>query len=275
MLPDGSPTGCSYAEVHGRFWPLGDAAELERQVEAAALLGVGERTFRRWCRRCEDEGEPGLLDRRIGKAIGTVGCRWTDVRRSSICIGRAIRASPRGTSTNIWCMTTGLRGATAGPRSSCKAGICCRRRSAVARTVGSGLAVRCLQMQCCTRMPRGTRGWPEGPPLDLVVTMDDATSDIYLGVSGRRRRHGVDVPGAAGGVRATWPAAEPVLDRGQSLAFTQPKPAAGWIAASRPRSGARWHIWASSISRRIRLRRAAVRSDCFTPCRIACRRNWR
>ena len=37
------------------------------QLEAAELLGVGERTFRRWRQRYEDEGEAGLLDRRLGK----------------------------------------------------------------------------------------------------------------------------------------------------------------------------------------------------------------
>jgi transposase len=40
------------------------------QLEAAALLGIGERTFRRWRQRFEDEGEAGLLDRRLGKASG-------------------------------------------------------------------------------------------------------------------------------------------------------------------------------------------------------------
>jgi hypothetical protein len=34
------------------------------------LLGVAERTFRRWCRRCEEEGETGPLDRLIGKTSG-------------------------------------------------------------------------------------------------------------------------------------------------------------------------------------------------------------
>lgn len=38
------------------------------QGEAAELLGIGERTFRRWCQRFEEEGESGLLDRRLGKA---------------------------------------------------------------------------------------------------------------------------------------------------------------------------------------------------------------
>src|ERR1700689_1975381 len=40
------------------------------QIEAAELLGVSERTFRRWCQRFEDGGEAGLLDRRLGKTSG-------------------------------------------------------------------------------------------------------------------------------------------------------------------------------------------------------------
>src|SRR5271154_4965388 len=37
------------------------------QLEAAELLGVGERTFRRWCGRYREAGETGLLDRRLGQ----------------------------------------------------------------------------------------------------------------------------------------------------------------------------------------------------------------
>lgn len=36
-------------------------------AEAAEWLGVSERTFRRWRGRFDDEGEAGLLDRRLGK----------------------------------------------------------------------------------------------------------------------------------------------------------------------------------------------------------------
>jgi transposase len=46
-----------------------ESAELN-QEEAAELLGVSERTFRRWTRRYEEDGEAGLLDRRLGKASG-------------------------------------------------------------------------------------------------------------------------------------------------------------------------------------------------------------
>jgi transposase len=38
------------------------------QIEAAGLLGINERTFRRWCHRFEEGGEDGLVDRRLGKA---------------------------------------------------------------------------------------------------------------------------------------------------------------------------------------------------------------
>ena len=47
-----------------------ESAELN-QEEAAELLGVSERTFRRWTRRYEEEGEAGLLDRRLGRASGS------------------------------------------------------------------------------------------------------------------------------------------------------------------------------------------------------------
>jgi transposase len=46
-----------------------EASELGK-LEAAELLGVDERTFRRWCRRYREEGEAGLADRRLGKPSG-------------------------------------------------------------------------------------------------------------------------------------------------------------------------------------------------------------
>lgn len=39
-------------------------------MEAAELLGIEERAFRYWLQRFEDDGEAGLLDRRLGKASG-------------------------------------------------------------------------------------------------------------------------------------------------------------------------------------------------------------
>ena len=54
-----------YLSVLSRY----EAAELN-QLEAAELLGMSERTFRRWNQRFEEDGEAGLLDRRLGKASG-------------------------------------------------------------------------------------------------------------------------------------------------------------------------------------------------------------
>ena len=39
------------------------------QVEAAEILGITERTFRRWHRRHEEEGLDGLLDRYVESQV--------------------------------------------------------------------------------------------------------------------------------------------------------------------------------------------------------------
>ena len=52
-----------FMSILGRY----EAADLN-QFEAADLLGIDERTFRRWRQRFEEDGEAGLLDRRLGKA---------------------------------------------------------------------------------------------------------------------------------------------------------------------------------------------------------------
>jgi transposase len=43
-----------------------DRGELS-QIEAAEMLGVSERTFRRWRDGLRDEGPEGLIDRRISR----------------------------------------------------------------------------------------------------------------------------------------------------------------------------------------------------------------
>ena len=60
--------------VHGEVRQMRFEGLLERhergelsQGEAAEMLGMGERTFRRWRDRLRDEGPSGLADRRLGK----------------------------------------------------------------------------------------------------------------------------------------------------------------------------------------------------------------
>ena len=52
-----------FEDVYGRCY-RGDLS----QVEASEILGVSERTFRRWRDRWEAEGAEGLYDRRLGRA---------------------------------------------------------------------------------------------------------------------------------------------------------------------------------------------------------------
>ena len=51
-----------FEEIYGRS----HRGELS-QAEAAEILGISERTFRRWRERFEAEGAAGLYDRRLGK----------------------------------------------------------------------------------------------------------------------------------------------------------------------------------------------------------------
>jgi hypothetical protein len=51
-----------FSNVFGRW----EAAEVS-QLEVSELLGVGERTFRRWRDRYGEDREAGLLDRRLGQ----------------------------------------------------------------------------------------------------------------------------------------------------------------------------------------------------------------
>ena len=68
-----------FDEVYGRTY----RGELS-QLEAAEILGMSERTFRRWRDRFEAEGAEGLYDRRLGRVTGILGrrgARWTRIIR--------------------------------------------------------------------------------------------------------------------------------------------------------------------------------------------------
>jgi hypothetical protein len=90
---------------------------------------MGERTFGRWSRRYEEEGEAGLLDRRIGKVSG---------KRVPVDRFEAMEALYRTRYQDFtarhfmstWCGIIGSAGAAAVPRRSCKAATCWRRRGA-------------------------------------------------------------------------------------------------------------------------------------------------
>lgn len=147
------------------------------QIEAGELLGFSERTFRRWCRRYEEDGESGLVDRRLGRPSP----KRVPVENESE-IERLYRTHYRGFTARHfhehlvrdhlcrWSYTWTklfLQSRNLPPRAE-RRGAHRRRRP---RRPLPGMMLH----QDASR-----HAWlAERPPLDLVVTVDDATSEIY------------------------------------------------------------------------------------------------
>jgi transposase len=147
------------------------------QLEAAEMLGIGERTFRRWRERLREEGPAGLRDRRLGKPssrraaveeivrmLGLYEASYSDftvkhfheqlVKRHGYKLGYTV--------TRLALHGAGL--VRPAPRRSA-------HRKKRARRPMAGMMLH----QDASR-----HAWLTGQaPLDLVVTMDDATSAIY------------------------------------------------------------------------------------------------
>ena len=147
------------------------------QMEAAEMLGVSERTFRRWCRRFEEDGAVGLADRRLGRASGK---RVPPEREQEV--ERLYRMRYAGftarhfhehlvsdhqfrwsyTWTKLFLQSKGLLARA--PRRGAH-----RRRRPRRPLPGMML-----------HQDGSRHAWLAGQPaLDLIVTMDDATSEIY------------------------------------------------------------------------------------------------
>jgi hypothetical protein len=150
--------------------------ELSAQ-EAGELLGCSERQFRRWRRRYEEEGDGGLADRRLGRA----SVRRVPVDRIIWMIGEY---RTRHMGWNVKHFHEYLRqqygfewGYTWTKRQLQTAGV-------VDRAKRRGAHRRKRERKPCVGMmlhqDASPFAWLEGaPPFDLVVTMDDATSEIY------------------------------------------------------------------------------------------------
>jgi transposase len=147
------------------------------QEEAAEMLGVHVRTFQRWAGRYEEEGEAGLADRRLGRPspkrappaelermLGLYRDKYADftvkhfheqlVKRHGYELGYTV--------TKLTLHAAGLV-RRAAKRSA--------HRKKRARRPLPGMMLH----------QDGSRHtWIEGvPALDLIVTLDDATSEVY------------------------------------------------------------------------------------------------
>jgi len=161
-----------FLSILGRY----EAAEFS-QLEAAELLGVGERTFRRWRQRYEEDGEAGLMDRRLGKLSGKGVPADREAEVEALYRGRYSGFTAKHfhehlvrdhqfawgyTWTKTFLHSRGLL--ERAPRRGA------HRRKRPRRPL-PGMMLH----------QDGSRhAWLAGEPeLDLIVTMDDATSTIY------------------------------------------------------------------------------------------------
>jgi len=151
-----------------------ESAELN-QEEAAELLGVTEWTFRRWTRRYEEEGESGLVDRRLGKAPGkrVPVDRAEEVER--LCRERYPGFTVKHFHEHL------MRDHGFGSGYWLKLHL--RWAGVVAKAPRKGAHRRKRERRPLPGMMLHQDGsrheWLEGQALDLIVTLDDATGAIY------------------------------------------------------------------------------------------------
>ncbi len=153
-----------------------ESAELN-QEEAAELLGVDVRTFRRWTRRYEEEGEAGLVDLRLGKASGK---RVPADRAEEV--ERLYRERYQGFTVKHFHEHLVKDHGFGWGYTWLKLHL--QWKGVVAKAPRKGAHRRKRERRPLPGMmlhQDGSRhAWLEGqPPLDLIVTLDDATGAIY------------------------------------------------------------------------------------------------
>jgi transposase len=147
------------------------------QIEAAEMLGIGERTFRRWRDRVHDEGPAGLRDRRIGKPSS----RRAAVEEIARMLGLHERLYSDFTVKHFHEQLVKRHdyklGYTVTRLSLQRAGLV---RPAPRRSAHRKKRARRPLVGMMLHQDGSRHEWLEGQPaLDLIVTLDDATSAIY------------------------------------------------------------------------------------------------
>jgi transposase len=150
------------------------------QLEAAELLGMHERTFRRWVRRYEEEGEEGLLDRRLGRRSGRAVPDGAALEVERLYRERYAGFTAKHFHEHL-AGSHGFRwGYTWTKNHLQRSGLLAKapRRGAHRRKRPRRPMVGMLLHQDASPF-----AWLAGrPPLDLVVTLEDATSTIYSAI---------------------------------------------------------------------------------------------
>jgi transposase len=150
------------------------------QLEAAEIVGMSERSVRRWTRRFEEEGEDGLLDRRLGRRSGRVV-----PEDEADEVGRLYRECYAGFTAKHFhehlVRDHGFRWGYSWTKTYLQS------RGYLARAPRRGAHRRKRPRRPLIGMMLHQDGSPHAwlvgqGPLDLVTTLDDATSAIYSAV---------------------------------------------------------------------------------------------
>src|SRR5512147_2146748 len=147
------------------------------QIEAAEMLGVSERTFRRWRNRLRDEGPEGLLDRRIGKPSSRRAAEDEILRMLGLYRQHYADFTVKHFHKQLVKRHDYKLGYTVTKLQLHRAGLVkpAPRRGAHRKRRPRRPLPGMLLHQDASR-----HAWLDGaPPLDLVVTLDDATSQIH------------------------------------------------------------------------------------------------
>ena len=146
------------------------------QAEAAEILGVSERTFRRWRDRFEAEGAEGLYDRRLGRL---------SARRAPVDeVARVLELFD----TRYWDFTAKHFHEKLVAEHGCERSYNWvrltlqaygRRRAAPRRGAHRRKRPRRALPGMMLHQDGSHHAWVPGRRWDLIVTMDDATSEIY------------------------------------------------------------------------------------------------
>ena len=146
-------------------------------LEAAELLGMSERSFRRYRQRYEEEGPDGLFDRRLGKA----SARRVPADRVAWVLDE-YRSRYRGWTVKHFHDRLRDRHGFAWSYTWTKTTL--QRAGLVSKAPKRGVHRRRRPRKPCVGMMLHQDGsrheWLAGQAAcDLIVTMDDATSEIY------------------------------------------------------------------------------------------------
>ena len=146
-------------------------------LEAAELLGMSERSFHRYRQRYEEEGLDGLFDRRLGKA----SARRVPADQVAWVLDE-YRTHYRGWTVKHFHDRLRDRHGFAWSYTWTKTTL--QRAGLVPKAPRRGVHRRRRERKPCVGMMLHQDGsrheWLAGQaPLDLIVTMDDATSEIY------------------------------------------------------------------------------------------------